>query len=205
MSEAKEETFLETLARYQREYNEANPEWFAEWTVRCAAAEQATAKLDELKKASDEATRAMLDAGDNMTDEIWKNFTSTHDAVAEFKAQNPDAGVLLIHPACRELRADMGMGKVRPPKTNKVTEKFIHQLKKGDIVSAHGGKFRVTEDARESNAHRPMVAHLEVAHGPSACAYATAVCIEGEIPGYFKSGSEWGFQGNFNAGKYKVN
>lgn len=77
--------------------------------------------------------------------------------------------------------------------------KRIHELKAGDIVHAHGGRFRVTADACESNGHRPQSAHLEVAHGPSACAWAPAVCVDGETKGYFWPGSDWRFQGNFHA------
>lgn len=72
-------------------------------------------------------------------------------------------------------------------------------LKAGDIVVAHGGKFRITSDARESLGHRPMAAHLQQAHGPSNCAVAKAVCLEGEVQGYFWPGSEWTFQGNRHA------
>lgn len=84
------------------------------------------------------------------------------------------------------------------------TRKFIFQLKAGDVVRAHGGKFRVLEDARDSRGHRPMADHLVVAHGPSACAVAPAVCIEGQVGGYFYPGSDWTFQGNLLAGTYAV-
>jgi hypothetical protein len=84
-------------------------------------------------------------------------------------------------------------------------KKYISELKVGDLVRAHGGIFQVTTDARESQSHRPTywisgAGRIEL---PGACpvAYATAVCIEGEIPGYFKPGSSWDFQGNFLAGK----
>ena len=50
------------------------------------------------------------------------------------------------------------------------TNKFIHQFKAGDIVNAHGAKFRILDDARESAGHRPMAGHLKQAHGPSDCA-----------------------------------
>ena len=78
--------------------------------------------------------------------------------------------------------------------------KLIKDFKAGDVVSAHGGKFRIEEDAHESGGHRPMAAHLVTAHGPSDCAVARAVCIEGEVPGYFWPGSAWTFQGNLRAG-----
>jgi hypothetical protein len=78
-------------------------------------------------------------------------------------------------------------------------KKRIHDLKVGDVVAEHGGKFRVTESARESQGHRPQAAHLTTAHGPCDCAVAKAVCIEGRIQGYFAPGSTWTFQGNFLA------
>lgn len=74
--------------------------------------------------------------------------------------------------------------------------KITSQLKAGDLVRAHGGLFRITTDARESHGHRPMAAHLVQAHGPSDCAVAKSVCVEGEVSGYFKPGSDWTFQGN---------
>lgn len=87
-------------------------------------------------------------------------------------------------------------------------KKYIAQFKAGDLVQAHGGIFQVIADARESQAHRPEYwksgsGHIEL---PGACpvAYAPAVCIEGNIPGYFKPGSAWDFQGNFLAGKYTL-
>ena len=85
-----------------------------------------------------------------------------------------------------------------------VTYKYISQLKAGDIVRAHGGVFRIIEDARESRSHRPMAAHLVQAHGPSDCAIAKSVCIEGEFAHYFWPGSEWTFQGNNLASKLAV-
>lgn len=69
-------------------------------------------------------------------------------------------------------------------------------LKTGDVVHFHGGTFKVIEDARESQCHRPMDARLTTGHGPSDCGVAKAVCLTGEAPGYFKPGSEWTFQGN---------
>ena len=89
-------------------------------------------------------------------------------------------------------------------------KKYIHEFKTGDLVSAHGGIFRVSHDAMESQAHRPTywagsagLGHVTLP-GPCSCAYAEAVCIEGEIQGYFKPGSSWDFQGNFLAGKYSL-
>ena len=43
--------------------------------------------------------------------------------------------------------------------------KFIQQLKKGDVIQAHGAVFEITDDAYESNGHRPQVGHLVTAHG----------------------------------------
>ena len=74
-----------------------------------------------------------------------------------------------------------------------------HALKTGDIVIAHGGKFRVTADPRESQGHRPRAGHLEIAHGPCDCVVVKAECIEGGVPGYFWVGSDWTFQGNYHA------
>jgi len=78
-------------------------------------------------------------------------------------------------------------------------KKRIHDLKVGDVVRAHGGVFCVIENAHESQGHRPQAAHLETAHGPSDCAVARAICIEGRIPGYFAPGSVRTFQGNLLA------
>lgn len=90
-----------------------------------------------------------------------------------------------------------------------MSKKYIHELKAGDLVEAHGGIFQVIHNARESQAHRPTYwaggqEGRVTLPGPCSCAYAAAVCIEGEIPGYFKPGSTWDFQGNFLAGKYSV-
>lgn len=82
--------------------------------------------------------------------------------------------------------------------------KRISELKAGDIVSAHGGTFRVIEDALESQAHRPRTWESGIGHktlaGPCDCAYARAVCVSGTVPGYFWPGSDWTFQGTWNAG-----
>lgn len=82
--------------------------------------------------------------------------------------------------------------------------KLISEFKAGDIVKHYGGTFRITKDARESQTHRPMAEHLVQAHGPSECAIAEAVCISGEVQGYFKPGADWTFQGNHQAGQYRV-
>jgi hypothetical protein len=76
-----------------------------------------------------------------------------------------------------------------------MTKTNIAQLKQGDIVSYYGGLFQVTEAPRESQGHRPQAAHLTTAHGPTNCAVVKAVCVEGEVPGYFKPGTPWTFQG----------
>lgn len=89
-----------------------------------------------------------------------------------------------------------------------MTKKYIHELKAGDLVRAHGGVFQVTKDARESQSHRPSYwtsgKGTTILQGPCACAYAEAVCIEGEVKGYFSVGTKWDFQGNFLAGQYTL-
>ena len=87
-------------------------------------------------------------------------------------------------------------------------KKYISEFKAGDLVQAHGGVFRITHAAMESQAHRPDYwtsdkGRITLA-GPCDCAYAPAICIEGSVPGYFKPGSAWDFQGNFKGGKYTV-
>lgn len=88
------------------------------------------------------------------------------------------------------------------------TTKTIHQFKAGDIVHAHGCKFRITKDARPSVGHNtadwsPSTGFVEHHQAP-ACAIAESVCIEGERAGYISVGREWTFQGNFLAGTYTV-
>jgi hypothetical protein len=87
-------------------------------------------------------------------------------------------------------------------------QKYIHEFKEGDLVQAHGGVFKITHDAMESQAHRPDYWTSNKGRttlpGPCDCAYAAAICIEGEVKGYFKPGSSWDFQGNFKGGKYTV-
>jgi hypothetical protein len=87
-------------------------------------------------------------------------------------------------------------------------KKYISEFKAGDLVAAHGGLFKITQDAKESQAHRPTYWNSTSGHvtlpGPCDCAYAPAVCIEGSVPGYFKPGSAWDFQGNFKGGKHTV-
>jgi hypothetical protein len=71
----------------------------------------------------------------------------------------------------------------------------IAQLKQGDLVSYHGGLFKVTASPFESQGHRPQSAHLTTAAGPANCAVVESVCISGEVHGYFKPGTTWNFQG----------
>ena len=87
-------------------------------------------------------------------------------------------------------------------------QKYSYQLKAGDIVQAHGGLFKVIEDAHEVAWHRPRYwtsnqGFVELP-GASDCAAAKAICIEGEFPGYFKPGSEWVFKCNALAGQYTL-
>lgn len=87
-------------------------------------------------------------------------------------------------------------------------KKFIYNLKAGDLVKAHGGVFKVIEDAHEVAWHRPKYWNSATGSvelmGPSDCAAAAAICIEGEFPGYFKPGSEWVFKCNAKAGQYTL-
>lgn len=75
----------------------------------------------------------------------------------------------------------------------------IADLKEGDVVIAHGGMFEVLHDAMESQGHRPKTWASHTGHasidGPCHVAYSKAICISGEIKGYFKPGSPWTFQG----------
>ena len=76
-------------------------------------------------------------------------------------------------------------------------KKRIHELKKGDIVSAHNALFRVLFDARESSGHRV----IDAGPGPIDIAYTEAEWVSGEIvPHFFGPECNWVFQGNFNAG-----
>jgi hypothetical protein len=84
------------------------------------------------------------------------------------------------------------------------TQKFISEFKAGDIVHAHGGKFRIDVDARDSIGHGPTDPATGWPIGPSGCAIAEATCIEGQSGGYFWPGAGWAFQGNRHAGLYTV-
>ena len=66
-----------------------------------------------------------------------------------------------------------------------MTSKTVKDMKAGDVVVFHGGRFRCKEDGRQIPHHLPTPVF--------AC---RAECIEGVIRGYFKPGSEWTFQGN---------
>lgn len=70
----------------------------------------------------------------------------------------------------------------------------VPQLLAGDIVHQHGGQFLVLTAARASRSHLP-----QDGVGPSDCAVAEAVCIAGQVPGYFKPGDSWSLQGNHHA------
>jgi hypothetical protein len=88
------------------------------------------------------------------------------------------------------------------------TQKTIHQFKVGDIVHAHGCKFRITENARPSLGHNtadwsPSTGFTEHHQAPTT-AVAESVCIDGYVQGYISVGREWSFQGNFLAGQYTV-
>ena len=83
-------------------------------------------------------------------------------------------------------------------------QKYIHQLKQGDIVHFHGARFEILEDARPVGTEIGARYVLD-SIGPSDTAAAPAVCIDGsETPGYIEHGRPWAFQGNFRAGRYSV-
>jgi len=71
----------------------------------------------------------------------------------------------------------------------------VSNLKRGDVVHYYGGRFRIVGDVYPSTGHRVQYAHLTEGFGPTDCAVVKAKCIEGEIRGYFRPGSEWTFQG----------
>ena len=85
-----------------------------------------------------------------------------------------------------------------------MTQKYIHQLKAGDIVQAHGGTFKILYDAKPSLSHHTRVhsshGFMQLPEAPD-CAYTEGVCLTGYVQGYFKEGTNWTFQGNFKAGK----
>lgn len=71
----------------------------------------------------------------------------------------------------------------------------ICDLKLGDIVTAHGGKFEIIAAPYDSICHGPKCPTTGWSVGPAGVAVARAVCIEGSTPGYFWPGSDWTFQG----------
>lgn len=73
----------------------------------------------------------------------------------------------------------------------KTITKSVHQLKKGDIVLNYSGRFECLEDAR---AVPPGHGFGQV--GPIDVAVCAAICLTGEVEGYFSVGSDWTFQGN---------
>lgn len=86
-------------------------------------------------------------------------------------------------------------------------KKTVHQLKAGDIVHAHGCKFKVTTDAVPSLSHGTRAWSANgFTYFPEApdCAVAESVCIEGAVQGYIAVGKPWTFQGNFKASSYTV-
>lgn len=73
----------------------------------------------------------------------------------------------------------------------KFITKTVPQLKKGDIVLNYGGRFECLEDA-----HAVPPGHGFGQVGPIDCAVSAAICLSGEVEGYFQPGSDWIFQGN---------
>lgn len=72
----------------------------------------------------------------------------------------------------------------------KTSLKSVSEIKAGDIIVANGGRFQAAEDSAQAN-YWSMEDHT----GPLNCAIVRSICIEGEVKGYFKPGSEWNFQG----------
>ncbi len=71
----------------------------------------------------------------------------------------------------------------------------IADLKVGDIVAQHGGLFRVQAQPYDSIGHAPQDPASGWHQGPAGVAVAPAICIQGQVPGYFKPGTEWKLQG----------
>jgi hypothetical protein len=71
----------------------------------------------------------------------------------------------------------------------------IQDLKPYDVVSAHGGLFRITAAPYDSITHGPKDPATGYSMGPAGVAVARAVCIAGHVPGYFHPDSDWAFQG----------
>jgi hypothetical protein len=74
-----------------------------------------------------------------------------------------------------------------------------HDLRPGNIVSFYGGRFEIVSMPRESGSHRPEAYWPSDSIGPSDTVCVRGVCIEGEVKGYFRPGTEWNFQGNHRA------
>lgn len=75
------------------------------------------------------------------------------------------------------------------------TRTRIADLQPGQLVAAHGGLFRITEQPFDSITHSSQKDPEGWCVGPAGVAVAPAVCVEGEIAGYFRPGSAWTFQG----------
>lgn len=73
--------------------------------------------------------------------------------------------------------------------------KTTYQLIKGDVIVQHGGRFELVEELQvgfpDDSGYWP-----QSGVGPSDCVFAQSVCIEGQVSGYFKPGSDWTIQGN---------
>lgn len=81
-----------------------------------------------------------------------------------------------------------------------IERKNTHQIRKGDIIVQYGGRFECIAEPRLSNSHLPQDAYWPADPiGPSDCLVIEAVCIEGEMKGYFKPGSTFTIQGNNRA------
>lgn len=71
----------------------------------------------------------------------------------------------------------------------------IADLQPGQLVAAHGGLFRITEQPHDSITHSSQKDADGWSVGPAGVAVAPAECVEGEVAGYFRPGSPWTFQG----------
>lgn len=74
-------------------------------------------------------------------------------------------------------------------------KKLIRNLIVGDVVSMHGGKFQIVAVPFDSIGHAPTDPATGWRMGPSGVSVARAVCLSGNVPGYFWPGSDWTFQG----------
>jgi hypothetical protein len=72
----------------------------------------------------------------------------------------------------------------------------IADLKVGDTVESNGGMFLIVENPFDSISHSRQKDTEGWSVGPAGVAVAKAVCIAGEVNGYFWPGSEWTFQGS---------